>query len=417
MATVIKTTFQFKRGTAQRWKELNPILQEGEPGYELDTQKLKIGNGYSSWRDLPYLQGSGGGSVTPETREQLIFEFLVSAGEDHNSAIDRYLNGLIPGSGDIAILKENIYNNERFAHTAYIFSENKWLAFDGNYNANNVYFNTDFTFTKPIGVIDIPDSGSITVEATGKNLQDFLKSIFAEEEYPNTPSVSVTLNSSNIKAYEVGTKIAIDFSFNTNVEQYKYGPDTNVNWTKHKATFNGETIDAAAGKFKEIQVKDNTSLKITGSCSNSDGAIPKTNLGNDYPAAQIKEKNWTGLEKGTLTGYRAWFCGYKNGDNALTDPTAITGEQIRALGNSANGSWKSQLKVDKMKQMYFTAPKGKGYKPVIKDASTTAPQTVQGPFEVQVPGANEYEAITYEIWYVANADAASGSATLNITKS
>ena len=69
-----------------------------------------------------------------------------------------------------------------------------------------------------------------------------------------------------------------------------------------------------------------------------------------------------------------------------------------------------------MQQMYFAAPKGKGYKPVVKDHSTTAPQTVLGPIEVEVEGANNYDAITYEVWYVANAAAASGSATLDITK-
>lgn len=90
---------------------------------------------------------------------------------------------------------------------------------------------------------------------------------------------------------------------------------------------------------------------------------------------------------------------------------------MRALGNSANGSWKSSMNVTKMKQMFFAAPAGKGYKPVIKDASTTAPQTVLGPITVSVEGANNFDAIDYDVWYVANADAASGSATLNITKS
>lgn len=315
----------------------------------------------------------------------------------------------------MAIIKEKI-DNEHYSHSAYSYDGTRWIAFDGNYNANNVYFDQDFTFTKPLGVIEIPEEGSIIVDAKGKNLQDFFASIFAEEEYPTVPNVSVSLTSSNIKAYEVGTKVAIDYAFNTTVNPYKFGPATNVNWSNYKAIFNGEILSAAAGKFTEIQVKDNTSLKITGSCSNSDGAIPKTNLGNDYPEAQIKAKDWTGLEKGTLSGYRAWFCGYKNGNNALANPTTITGNEIRTLGNSANGSWKSSMKVDKMKQMFFAAPKGKGYKPVIKDHSTTAPQTVQGPFEVVVPGANGYEGITYEVWYVANADAASGSATLDITK-
>ena len=55
MADVIKTTFQVKRGTAARWEELNPILNPGEPGFEMDTFKLKIGNGSTPWRELPYV--------------------------------------------------------------------------------------------------------------------------------------------------------------------------------------------------------------------------------------------------------------------------------------------------------------------------------------------------------------------------
>ena len=55
MADVIKTTFQVKRGTAARWEELNPILNPGEPGFEMDTFKLKIGNGSTPWKELPYI--------------------------------------------------------------------------------------------------------------------------------------------------------------------------------------------------------------------------------------------------------------------------------------------------------------------------------------------------------------------------
>lgn len=55
MADVIKTTFQLKRGTAARWEELNPILNPGEPGFEMDTFKLKIGNGSTPWKELPYV--------------------------------------------------------------------------------------------------------------------------------------------------------------------------------------------------------------------------------------------------------------------------------------------------------------------------------------------------------------------------
>lgn len=57
MAETIQTTFLLKRGTAQRWAEVNPILQRGEPGFVYDTNHLKIGDGKTPWNELPYIQG------------------------------------------------------------------------------------------------------------------------------------------------------------------------------------------------------------------------------------------------------------------------------------------------------------------------------------------------------------------------
>lgn len=52
---VIKTIFQLKRGKAAAWASANPLLRVGEPGFETDTGKLKIGDGVTSYNDLPYL--------------------------------------------------------------------------------------------------------------------------------------------------------------------------------------------------------------------------------------------------------------------------------------------------------------------------------------------------------------------------
>lgn len=60
MARVIKTTFKFRRGQSSSWTALNPILADGEPGYELDTHKLKIGDGVTLWNDLPYINSNSG---------------------------------------------------------------------------------------------------------------------------------------------------------------------------------------------------------------------------------------------------------------------------------------------------------------------------------------------------------------------
>lgn len=57
MAQVLNTTFKLKRGTAARWAEVNPILQQGEPGFVYDENRLKVGDGLTAWNDLPYIDG------------------------------------------------------------------------------------------------------------------------------------------------------------------------------------------------------------------------------------------------------------------------------------------------------------------------------------------------------------------------
>lgn len=42
--------------------DANPVLQDGEPGYEKDTGKLKIGDGLTHWRELEYFEEDTGGS-------------------------------------------------------------------------------------------------------------------------------------------------------------------------------------------------------------------------------------------------------------------------------------------------------------------------------------------------------------------
>ena len=51
---------QFRRGTASEWIAGNPILSQGEAGYEYDTGKFKVGNGTAAWNSLPYSSGTTG---------------------------------------------------------------------------------------------------------------------------------------------------------------------------------------------------------------------------------------------------------------------------------------------------------------------------------------------------------------------
>lgn len=55
-----------RRSTAASWVTRNPILGEGEPGYEKDTNRMKIGDGYTRWNDLPYFVTDADGSTLDE---------------------------------------------------------------------------------------------------------------------------------------------------------------------------------------------------------------------------------------------------------------------------------------------------------------------------------------------------------------
>lgn len=70
---------QQRRDTKARWAEYNPILLEGEPGYELDTDQYKLGDGEHAWNDLPYrgypcLQQTGQSTTTPMSQKAVTDE-------------------------------------------------------------------------------------------------------------------------------------------------------------------------------------------------------------------------------------------------------------------------------------------------------------------------------------------------------
>lgn len=56
-------TFKLRRDSSRRWARLNPILLEGEPGFETNTGRLKIGDGSLHWNDLEYFTPTNTGST------------------------------------------------------------------------------------------------------------------------------------------------------------------------------------------------------------------------------------------------------------------------------------------------------------------------------------------------------------------
>lgn len=133
------TKIQLKRATSNRWQQLNPVLSNGEPGFEKDTFKLKIGNGTLSWNDLPYVAGGFGGDNGP-LRYTLGSNFLLNCGnvssnlETQPSFLDAYESE--------TSLVEGI-------HFGY---DDDGLWFSGNANSSLVYYpvRTNFVFNSEV---------------------------------------------------------------------------------------------------------------------------------------------------------------------------------------------------------------------------------------------------------------------------
>lgn len=50
---------QVRRSTTSEWSTNNPVLAQGEPGFDYTLKKLKIGDGTTAWNSLPYTNIAG----------------------------------------------------------------------------------------------------------------------------------------------------------------------------------------------------------------------------------------------------------------------------------------------------------------------------------------------------------------------
>lgn len=56
------STYQFRKGSSGAWTSANPVLASGEPGFETNTGKFKIGDGVTAWNSLSYFNPGAGTS-------------------------------------------------------------------------------------------------------------------------------------------------------------------------------------------------------------------------------------------------------------------------------------------------------------------------------------------------------------------
>lgn len=83
---------QFKRGTDRAFRKNNPVLLRGEPGYEWNTHKLKIGDGETRYNNLPYI-----GDHSKPKDGKSAYELWLDEGNE--GSLEDFLDSLIGEQG------------------------------------------------------------------------------------------------------------------------------------------------------------------------------------------------------------------------------------------------------------------------------------------------------------------------------
>lgn len=354
------------------------------------------------------------------------------------------LNSIIlPQHGNLAIVTRTV--NAKDYKTAYMFNQSlkegtgAWSALDGNYSAQNVYFDQDIIITEPIGVVtktDIDTShGRVVREAAGQSMQEFFASLMAKVKNPEIiyPALSISFSPTNTSfTGEVGSTYSLPVATATLTPgSYSYGSVDNIGDTATEIVAESitlkdskNTVSATASNkntlsytpsIRQITFRDGPdpeTITYTATCSYEGSSrqpinnIWTTKAEDGSTLAKIPGNSLTAEKTCTATGYRNVFAGNTDKD------TSLTSAAIRKLSKSAREAKNSFIE--------FEAPTGATRLIVAfnKEFTSAIPtfeyytmnwESFSGFFvkqdtTVAVCGANNYEAKDYTIYeYIPNA--------------
>lgn len=402
MATkTLSTQIILRNGTTTEWEASSKILKKGEVGIDTTKNEIRIGDGTNTWKNLK-IAGADQAAIQALIDQAEDKVTVVQAGD---GTIDEALATIAaPSQGDMAIVEQKFgdvakADGSRTSRTAYSYDGAKWCAMDGNYNAENVYFDSDLTYTAPIGVKTVPASGFGTISAAGKNVKEVLASILAKEKNPDKTNPAVSFNSlGGLGTYEIGTKKNLSYTASLSAGSYTYGPATGITAQSWSVNCTGiaDAKTSATGTFENV-VAEETPKTITATATYNEGAVPNTNLGNKYPAGKIAAGS-ASKTSDKFVGVRYMFWG------PVTTDIELNSANIRALGHKEASASKTLGTFGAgagAKKVIVAVPAGKKITKVIMPSALNADVTalfIKQGTQVDVEGAESYAAAKYNVY-------------------
>lgn len=393
----LTTQIILRNGTTTEWEASTKILKKGEVGIDTTKNEIRIGDGANTWKDLK-IAGADQAAIQAliDKAEDKVSVLLVEGNETDTEMLATIAN---PAQGDMAIVERAVTPGSKAnSHTAYAYDGEKWCAMDGNYNAKNVYFDSDFTYTNAIGAIGAPSGGSGKLAASGKSVEEFMASILAKEANPETtqPVASVTVTIPGGSTFEIGTHKNVTYSASLSAGSYTYGPPTGVVAGTVTASFDGQTKTGATGTFDNVVA--NGTKRLTVSITHNEGTVPKTNLGNPYADGKIAAGTKEATADQTLVGVRHMFYGVVKTDGFVLDSANIRSLKHEAASKKTIATFTAG---EGAKKVVVACPSGYNVSKVTLPSAMGADATkdfVKQTNTVNVEGAEGFTAVPYNVW-------------------
>lgn len=162
---------QLRRGTASEWTAIDPVLSQGELGLELDTSKIKIGTGLTSWGNLQYLSVEGTPALVPLATESITGLASFSVGDFSVSA-----TGSVRLASNIVRTFNGLTGNVVYSPVVAGTGVTGVASFDsGNFSvspAGQVTLKPDYvsSLNGITGAVTLAAGGTVTITPAGKTI-------------------------------------------------------------------------------------------------------------------------------------------------------------------------------------------------------------------------------------------------------
>ena len=408
MEKQIRTTLILRNDTSANWAASSLVLKKGEVGFDTDLHIFKVGDGTKTWKQIEthFVDFAAVEKAIEDATKNLhttdVYQKEIALGGDKAAALEEITS---PVKGDIAIIKEALQGG-KYQYTAYVRGETNWEAMDGNYDAENVYFQKDLTITAPIGVQTIPSSGSKTLSTTGKNIKQVFDMILAQAENPKVTQPSVSISLTGAGAKEVGSEFTPSYTVSFKKGSYQYGPDTGITATYEVSDTASHTATTETGSFAKFTVGDDTNYNVSVVATHTAGADPKNNLGATEGVAGKIAAGTKNATSGAVTGYRNSFWGGVKSKEGTPTSAIIRGLAGKKGGAIAAGNTGDAQEAVGDMRVIIAVPAPRTINS-IKDVNGLNAEAFSAftHVTVDVEGANGYEAKSYNVYYKDNAAA------------